>query len=373
MPFDLPGGYLLGLVGWLIAMAASLPALLKLRRKLRLRMSGEPRRTLVGLSLWVFLAFLTVCELCVAIFYDQSDSFNMSNVSQHWYARHVRENPQGFRDEAPFPRDVPAGKTRIAFIGDSFTFGHGIKNVADRFSDRVGTRLEAVRPGKYLESNISSPGIHVQIVTNMVEKFVGRGYQIDVLVYTICLNDIEGYEPAMDQTQKRLDLESPKFFLFRDTYFLNMLYFRVQQARLPEVRNYYSQLAESYCGAPWEGMRRKLDELREFCTSQKIDLRIVIFPFLHNLGPDYPFDAAHERIAEYCHESSLPCLDLKPVLLPHVADGLTVNRFDAHPNERAHSLAAQAMETDLLADLFAGALIAEEGARNPDEAVKGQK
>ena len=163
----------------------------------------------------------------------------------------------------------------------------------------------------------------------------------------------------MDQTQKRLDLHSPKFILFRETYFLNMLYFRVQQAWLPEVRSYYSQLADSYRTAPWQGMRSKLDELREYCAAKKIDLRIAIFPFLHNLGADYPFDEAHERIADYCRETNLPCLDLKPVLLPHVQEGLTVNRFDAHPNERAHALAAQAMETELLPDLFEGNLIAE--------------
>ncbi|HEY2251725.1 MAG TPA: SGNH/GDSL hydrolase family protein [Planctomycetaceae bacterium] len=361
MPFDLPEGYLLGLVGWLIALAASLVALLKWRRRLRLHAAGrEPRRVLAGLSLWIFLASLTVVELYFAIVYDQTDAFNMSNVSQHWFARHVHANAEGFRDAAPFPRSVPAGKRRIAFVGDSFTFGHGIKNVADRFSDRVGARLEAVRPGKYIEANISSTGIHVQLITNLVEKIVGRGYQIDVLVYTICLNDIEAYEPAIDEMQQHLDLHAPKFFLFRDTYFLNMLYFRLQQARLPEVRSYYSQLADSYRGAPWQGMRSKLDELREYCAKKKIDLRIVIFPFLHNLGPEYPFDAAHEKIAEYCREAHLRCLDLKPVLLPHVAEGLTVNRFDAHPNERAHALAAQAIETDLLDDLFTGDLIADE-------------
>ena len=366
MPFDLSEGYLLGLVAWLTAGAASLVALLKLRRGLKPRVvRGEPRRAVVdfatkaGLSTWVFFASLTVVELYFAIVYDQTDSFNMSNVSRHWFARHVRENAQGFRDDAPFPRQVPAGKKRIAFIGDSFTFGHGIKNVADRFSDRVGARLESVRPGKFLESNIGSAGINVQIVTNMVERLADRGYQIDVLVYAICLNDIEGYEPAMNQMYQRLYLQSPKFFLFRDTYFLNMLYFRVQQARLPEVRSYYSQLADSYRSAPWEGMRHKLDELVECCAATKIDLRIVIFPFLHNLGPDYPFDAAHERIAEYCSEAQLPCLDLKSVLLPHVQEGLTVSRFDAHPNERAHALAAQAIEIDLLSDLFAGELFAE--------------
>lgn len=32
---------------------------------------------------------------------------------------------------------------------------------------------------------------------------------------------------------------------------------------------------------------------------------------------------------------------------------LTVNRFDAHSNERAHALVAEALEQQFLADLFA--------------------
>jgi hypothetical protein len=46
-------------------------------------------------------------------------------------------------------------------------------------------------------------------------------------------------------------------------------------------------------------------------------------------------------------------LDLWPVLKPHLGEGLTVNRFDAHPNERAHALAAEAIERELLRDLTA--------------------
>jgi hypothetical protein len=302
--------------------------------------------------LWVFLAAMTLAELYFAVIYDQSDSFNMSKVSQHWFDRHVRHNAEGFRDDRPFPTHVPPGMKRICFIGDSFTFGQGVKDPSDRFSDRVRSRLEAERPGAFLVSNLGATGIHVQLVTNLLETILERGYQIDCLVYTICLNDIEGYEPAVVEMQKRLDLQSPRFFLFRESYFLNMLYFRILQARLPEVRNYYSMLPDSYRGQPWQGMRSKLDELRGICESHHVDLRIVIFPFLHNLGNDYAFDVAHEQIRQYCREVNLPCLDLKPVLLPHAGEGLTVNRFDAHPNERAHALAAEAIEKDLLGDLF---------------------
>jgi lysophospholipase L1-like esterase len=353
MPFDLEYEYILGLLAWIGSGAVAIVLLLKLRRRWGKTALRRVKWANAGLSLWMFLAALTAVELFFAIVYDQSDSFNMSNVSKHWFARHVRKNEEGFRDSRPFPKRIPDGMRRVCFIGDSFTFGHGIKDVADRFSDRVGARLEAARPGTFLVSNVGEAGIDVRLATNIVKEAVGHGYQIDVVVYTICLNDIEGYDPNMSDHSQRLGLHAPKFFLFRDTYFLNMLYFRIQQANLPLVRNYYSELAESYRSDPWDRMCRKLDELWEICKEQKIDLRIAIFPFLHNLGPEYPFDAAHERIAEYCRKTGVLCLDLKPALLPHIGEGLTVNRFDAHPNERAHALAAEAIEQGLLADLFA--------------------
>lgn len=351
MPFDLPLDYLLDLAAWTAAGAAAFVLLLRLHRRLTRR---SPRRVWIaraGLSLWMFLAALTLVELFFAIVYDQSDSFNMSNVSKHWFDRHVRVNNEGFRDAKPFPKTVPEGMRRICFVGDSFTFGHGIKNVADRFSDLVAARLDAQCPGKFETANIGEAGIDVRQVTHLVETVVDHGFQVDVVVYTICLNDIDGFEPASRDQQQRLSLHAPQFFLFRDTYFLNMLYFRVQQARQPDVRNYYSNLADSYRSAAWDGMRSQLDKLRKICDDWKIDLRIVVFPFLHNLGPAYPFDAAHERIAAYCQETSLPFLDLKPVLMPHAGEGLTVNRFDAHPNERAHALAARAIGEQLLGDL----------------------
>lgn len=353
MPFDLPLDYLLGLVAWMAAGVVCFVALLTLRRGWARHKPARMKWINAGLSLWIFFAALTVVELYFAIVYDQSDSFNMSNVSKHWFSRHVHRNSVGFRDDRPFEKTVPEGTRRIAFVGDSFTFGHGVKNVADRFSDRVGRRLEQLCPGKFVVANMGEIGWDTRMVAAAVEtQVVDRERRIDVLVYTICLNDIDGFQrPEGEDQEPNPDLHDPKFFLFRDTYFLNMLYFRIEQARLPTVQNYYSHLAELYRSVAWDRMRRKLDRLREFCQEQNIDLRFVIFPFLHNLGPDYPFSEGHERIAEYCRETGRPCLDLMPVLLPHAGEGLVVNRFDAHPNERAHALAADAIARDLLGDL----------------------
>ena len=77
----------------------------------------------------------------------------------------------------------------------------------------------------------------------------------------------------------------------------------------------------------------------------------MVFPFMHNLGPDYDFHHAHTKLVKYCREAKIPVLDLEPVLAPHVEEGLTVSRFDAHPNERAHELAAEAILGLLLDNL----------------------
>jgi hypothetical protein len=99
-------------------------------------------------------------------------------------------------------------------------------------------------------------------------------------------------------------------------------------------------------------MKSKLDSVSDLCHSHGADFRIVVFPFLHNLEPDYPFQAAHQQIMGHCSERGIPAIDLAPVLADHAAEGLTVNPFDAHPNEMANKWAAQAIEQDLLMDLF---------------------
>jgi hypothetical protein len=131
-----------------------------------------------------------------------------------------------------------------------------------------------------------------------------------------------------------------------------LLYYRIQQARSQRVGGYYSFLQDSYESLPWEKMRIKLEAIHQLCAEHGIDFRVAIFPFLHNLGPDYPFAAAHEHVVEFCTKAGVKVLDLRPVLEPHVSEGLTVNRFDAHPNARAHAIVAKAIEKELLADLW---------------------
>lgn len=351
-PFYLPWTYLLGLTVWLAALFGWLVWCLKLRL-LRKRAARSQRLPNILLSCWCLLSLLTLAEILCAFVVDQSDGSNMTNISKRWFRKHIeaQRNKAGFRDRRELTRLTPPGVRRIAFFGDSFTIGHGVNRCEDRFTDRFEALLEQAQPGKYQVANFGEPGMETSQIESLVRATFDQDYQIDTVVYVFMLNDIEGYDPQTEQIIQSLRLVEPKFFLVSQTYFPNWVYFRCRQA-VGRGGEYFPHLRKSYFQAPWDGLKRKLDQLRDNCRDHQVDFRMVIFPFLHNLGPDYPYHAVHEKLRQYCEEAEIPVLDLEPVLLPHASEGLTANRDDAHPNERAHALVAEALKEQLFADLF---------------------
>ncbi|MGQ0633960.1 MAG: SGNH/GDSL hydrolase family protein [Planctomycetaceae bacterium] len=360
--FDLRLGYQLSMVGVLAVLGGALLLLLRLRRGSRLR-PVRRRIANLGLSIWMFLALITAVELYFAVLYDESDAFNTTEVSKLWYRRHVApmrkvlkfrdDHATEYRDARDYPPKLVPGQRVVCFVGDSFTFGHGVPNVADRFSDIVGRDLERTHPERYFVTNLADAGTEVRWIEALLEALLAYQLPVDIVIYTICLNDIERYDERSVQFHREIGARAPRSWLFQNSYFFNLLHSRVQQARAARGGGYYSFVRDSYAGTPWQLLRNKLDDIFQLCAENGIDMRVVVFPFLHELGPDYAFADAHRQIIDYCRESGVRALDLQPVLAPHVGEGLTVNRFDAHPNERAHALAAEAIERELLDDLFA--------------------
>jgi len=356
--FELSFDYLLGMSAWLLLLPVAFWLLLKWRQKVR-RQGQSLSLINLGLSFWMLLAGLTAVELYFAVLYDQSDSFNMTNVSQKWFRRWVQQKPLKFagregipyRDDVDFPTGLEPGQQHVVFIGDSFTFGHGVRKVADRFSNRVRVDLQQQAPGKILVTNIADAGKDLYWVSEVTDRLISNKLPVTTLVYVLCLNDIETFDPDHRDQAPTNQVRRPPNFLLNDTYFFNLLYFRSQQATVPGVRDYYSHVEKSYAGIAWQRMFAKMATLHRECEEAGIDFRVVVFPFLHNLGPSYPFREAHDRIVEACGREKIPCLDLLPVLEPHAGERLTVNIFDAHPNERAHELAAEAISRQLLHDL----------------------
>ncbi len=346
--------YLIGMAIWIVVLGVALVVLLRIRR----RSHQAPRRLLAvnaGLGVAMLLVLVTAAELIFACFVDFSDTFSVSNISKRWMAVHIEgeENKNGFRDRNELTTFVPGGKKRLIFLGDSFTAGHGICRMEDRFTDQIAARLEREQPGKFVVANMARPAYDALFVTQLAkDELLKKHYDMAACVYVYNLNDVDRFDPHTTEALTAIQSSEPKFFLFRDTYLLNWLYLRVIASRNTGAQSYYENLRQSYESEPWAKVRELLKGLHQQCKEQGVDFRMVIFPFVRDVGDAYPFRAAHTRIVEFCRTEKIPVLDLEPVFRPHASEKLVVSRFDAHPNERAHAIAAEAIENQLLSDFF---------------------
>ena len=307
------------------------------------RTPAGPGRLLAG-NVLVLLCLLSLTLPCGEVYYrfiyDETDWAAYTKVSARWGKKHYRLNRAGFRDSIEYAPRMQPGKRRISFLGDSFTVGHGVKDVEKRFANLIRRR----HPGweiQTLARNGNDTGAEVELL----DKCATDGYQLDQVVLVYCLNDISDLPGEWKRTLADVSARVRRRPEICDSsYFLDILFHRLVVARAPEVRNYGRQIEAGYRGVVWEEQRRRLQAVRDRVQSRGGRLLVVTFPFLDALGPEYPFQFAHDELAAWWKELGVPHLDLMPALKEFRPRALTVSAFDAHPNELAHSVAAEKIE-----------------------------
>jgi lysophospholipase L1-like esterase len=294
------------------------------------------------------LLFL-VLEFYYRYLYDATDSFAMTRTTARWFYRHYFVNNAEVRDdENYFSKRRPELERRISFIGDSFTVGHGVPEVEDRFANRVrAAHIDEWEIHVWADAGRDT-GAEIELVKRLAE----RGFEFDTVVLVYCLNDISDIVPEQLRIAERVAQAEPeRNFLCANSFLINTYYFRLKARLNPEVTGYYTHLRSAYEGHLWNEQRQRLDRFREACDAVGGRLLVVTFPFLHAMGDNYEFRAAHQKLRDFWSERSVPHLDLLDLFEQHRDETLTVNRYDAHPNERAHALAADAilefLETNL--------------------------
>lgn len=350
--------YLLAMTAIAAVLVWWLRAMLRKVRSVR-QQPADQRKTPIWLkplfACWVMVSILFALELGFAAFVNTTDAFNATNVSARWFERHVDpfRNRDGFRDHRNFGARRNETKSRLIMIGDSFTIAQGINDMDKRFTDLCEAQLNQRRtPQQKLVEifNLGEFGWEVSVIESIVKVSLDKGYAPDVVVYIYMLNDIEGYDPRTEQAIKVVSQDQPRFFLWTETYFFNWMHFLWRQKQAQRTVDYFPHLADSYREGPWIGVQKSLDAMHAHCTANNAELRMVFFPFLHDLGPDYDFKHAHQQLADYCKQKNIRYLDLEPVLSAHHQEGLTVHRYDNHPNERCHAIVAEAISNELLDD-----------------------
>ncbi len=323
---------------------ASWALLLVFARKMRRRAAAVhwPQLLLGNALVLLFLlsSFLWVGEIYFRFFYDTTDALAFTKVCERWVERHWHLNQAGCRDNVEYSPALTFGKRRVTFVGDSFTAGHGIKNVEDRFVNR----LRRAHPEWEVHA-LANVGLDTGNELTLLKKTLPKGYQLDEVVLVYCLNDISDLQPEEGrQLQQVLECLDASCWLVRDSYFLNFLYNRYTAWRMPKLRGYFSFVRRAYTGSLWEEQKKRLKELRDLVTANGGHLRVVTFPFLNALGRDYEYQFVHDQLNQFWRDLQVPQLDLLPVFRDLPPKQVTVNRYDAHPNEYASKLAAEAID-----------------------------
>jgi len=301
---------------------------------------GLPRglRLVLG-NLAVLLVLLLMIfaggEIYYRYIFDSTDSFGLTRVCQRWFQRHYTNNNIHVRDSINYSIRRVSDQRRITILGDSFTAGHGIKNVEDRFANLIR------RNGAWEVHAVAANGLDTGRQLENFGGLVNGGYELDVLVLAYVLNDISDIVPEWQTIVSRIySNQGKESFFVRHSYFVNVLYYRLRAGRDPDVANYYGFVKDAYTGRIWEQQKSRLQALNDYCRSKNARLLVVTFPFLHALDGDYEYQNVHDQLNGFWAELGVPHLDLLGVYSEHDASDLVVGQYDAHPNERAHAMAA---------------------------------
>jgi hypothetical protein len=295
----------------------------------------------------IFLTTLLAAgEAYFRFFYDTTDSMGYARVCERWVQRHWHKNRLGCRDNIEYSLALDPTKHRVSFVGDSFTAGHGIPDVEQRFPNRI----RRAHP-EWDVHVLADVGLDTQHEILLLKRAFDRGYGINDVVLVYCLNDVcDLLTKEVEETETamaRLKAQTPWFI--QRSYMLDLFYKRYKASHIESVRNYFSFVKRGYEGAIWEQQKERLKEFRDLVQAHGGHLSVVTFPFMNALGPHYDYQDAHDKLNAFWRDLDVPHLDLLPLFQGYSSSQLTVNRYDAHPNERASQIAAEAIDRLLTA------------------------
>lgn len=328
-----------------------LGGLLLFFRKHRLHKRGGFRLLLAGnLLVFFFLCSLVLLfgEIYFRFIHDSTESFGLMKTTVRWFEKHFHNNSSGLRDSIDYEFRIRSNRPRVTFLGDSFTAGHGIPDVEDRFANIVRSQLP------YGDIHVLAVcAWDTQNELDALESICEAGYELDCVVLAYCLNDISDISVEWQQVLERIEAFSNTGFFVNNSYLCNTLYYRWKAANDPDIRDYYQFVENLYRGQTWEIQKDRLKLLRDEVDRRGGRLLVVTFPFYNALEDEYRYEWIHNQLDGWWQELGVPHLDLLSACESYRAEELVVSKYDAHPNERAHSVAAKAIDEFLEVQVFA--------------------
>jgi hypothetical protein len=255
-----------------------------------------------------------------------------------------RTNTHGFRGPET-TRPKPNGVFRIIGLGDSFTFGRGVRH-ADTYLSVLERKL-GQRPVdlefevlKFEVLNFGVTGYDTRDEVTLLTHWASS-FEPDLVLICLFLNDTGAgrADRMVHRRQRRIDLP----YWQRASVLLDQLTWRISQPHRVRqiVETYQAAFEEQSPG--WIEAREALRQARSLSRAEGFDLVLLIFPVLWDLSGPSPFIEIHRRVASFAASIGVPVLDLLPAFEGFDGPDLWVHPTNQHPNERAHAIAGSAL------------------------------
>jgi hypothetical protein len=251
-----------------------------------------------------------------------------------------RINNLGFRGP-DIAFEKPANVRRILCLGDSFTFGEGVRE-----SDAWPRQLETLLGANTQVINAGIQGYDLDS-EGLLLLLHGRPLKPDVVIIGFFMNDAmpfgetAAHHVAVTETPAALSWLGRRSALWG--------FFERRHLAALETDRYLESLRASFKSEGWREAKGRIPRLRQMADHDGFTIVVVIFPLLYNLEDGYPLEREHAEVRRAFGDAGIDVVDLLEPYRRYRAENLWAHPVDPHPNRLAHQLAAESVARFLAA------------------------
>ena len=270
--------------------------------------------------------------------YDESDGLGFLQVNERWHKRNVVYNSYFFRDR-DFDGSKKEGVIRIGVLGDSITLGAGIKDVQNRFSNILERKLRD--SGYNVEVyNLGKSGYDTEAEIEVYNKV--KSLNFDLIVWQYYINDIQPKDSSTGTKILERNGQKAKIikFVSNTSFFLDYLYWRFSSVYTSTIVSLRTADIDQYKDK--KVLAQHKENITSFINSLKSEnkkIAVVMFPSIDLIDKEYP-TFINDIMISHFRENGIEPVDLLEYLRGQNPEKLMASRFDSHPNEEVHRLAA---------------------------------
>ena len=301
------------------------------------------KKTILNFSIFFVILFslLFLIER-VLIFYSTEDKDNYGFTTE-FKKKYIRYNKYGYRDYE-YNLKKKEGVFRIIVLGDSQTFGHGIKDLNNTWVKKLEKKLiESVGNTSIEVLSISGPGWNSD--TYLYELFKKSfKFNPDLVILAYYHNDIPfPISLNCDSSDRKI---TPDINILQSSKLVSFINFRINRLleKIGEKPRYSDCLNQAYDSIGWEMNKFYLDIMGLSLSIKKIHFMITVIPLIHQLDSNYPLAGPHKKLKEFSIKRNIEFLDFYEEGFKNLnPSNLKVSKTDHHLNKNAGDIMADVL------------------------------